>query len=108
MRLFILLLALFTLVACDSKEPVKNKPEIGEQIQLPPIIWKIRTDEQMLIVREGSLGRTPNIKVLGLQGVNKSTGDIEVYTNAPKYVDDQVACTLGHEIMHVALGNYHK
>ena len=30
-----------------------------------------------------------------------------VYSTAPYRVDDQVATTLGHEVMHIVLGEYH-
>lgn len=34
-------------------------------------------------------------------------GTAVVYTLPPQSVDDAVACTLGHEVMHVALGEHH-
>lgn len=35
-------------------------------------------------------------------------GTAVVYTLPPNRVDDAVTCTLGHEVMHVALGEYHR
>lgn len=35
-------------------------------------------------------------------------GRAVVYTLPPERVDDDATCTLGHEVMHVALGSYHK
>ncbi len=31
-----------------------------------------------------------------------------VYTLPPSTVDDAATCTLGHEVLHVVLGEYHK
>ena len=109
MRTLVITLLVFLLVGCESGEPVKNAPKVGDQIELPPIVWKIRTEKQMAEIREDSLGPTNHkVRVLGLAGVNQDTGRVEVITGVPRYVDDQVACTLGHEIMHVALGDFHK
>ena len=107
-KMFVFVL-LVLMVGCDSGEPVKNAPKMGDHIELPPIVWKIRTEKQMTEIRENSLGPTNHkVRVLGLVGVNQDTGRVEVITGVPRYVDDQVACTLGHEIMHVALGDFHK
>ena len=109
MRIIATVFLLTLLVGCDSREPVKNAPKLGDQIELPPIVWKIRTEKQMAEIRENSLGPTNRkVRVLGLTGVNQDTGRVEVITEVPRYVDDQIACTLGHEIMHVALGDFHK
>lgn len=35
-------------------------------------------------------------------------GTAVVYTLPPNRVDDAVICTLGHEVMHLALGEYHR
>lgn len=35
-------------------------------------------------------------------------GRAVVYTLPPRTVDDAVTCTLGHEVMHIALGAYHR
>ncbi len=31
-----------------------------------------------------------------------------MYTLPPKYVNDAVTCTVGHEVLHPVLGDYHK
>lgn len=43
----------------------------------------------------------------GFAGYTDS-GRAVVYTLHPRTVTDPVACALGHEIMHIALGDYHK
>lgn len=106
MKLFVWLAPLL-LTACNVGEKIQNGPITGEDVKLPPITWQIRTSEQLASTREKALGPHQG-EVLGLSAVNVDTGEVIVMTTMPKYVDDEVACTLGHEVMHVALGAYHK
>lgn len=102
------------LTACG--EPVQGAPEGGDTIQLPPIEWRVR-DRVALeqAYREsgmdiGSVRRgqhTVRDRLHGFTG-HTATGERVIYTLPPQRVDDAVACTIGHEIMHVALGDYHK
>ena len=82
-------------------------PETQNEYSLPPIEWRIR-DAQGLRTAYNNSGMTigNDERLEGFVGIDEE-GRTVVYTMRPKYVDDSVACTLGHEVMHVALGNYH-
>ena len=47
--------------------------------------------------------------MMRIQGANPlfGNGKAIIYTLPPKTVDDDVATTLGHEVMHIAMGKYH-
>lgn len=95
------------LAGCGEK--VKDAPKAGYNIQLPPIEWRIRKMEDLQTERiRGGQPYIEDYEAVGFSSRDLDTGAIHVYTAPPRYVDDSVACTLGHEVMHVALGNYHK
>lgn len=105
MNQFWWVIAVALLAGCA--EPVVPAPREGDTHQLPPIEWRIRSREEIAAVYVAN-GRTLGEKQ-SLEGFVGRRGDQWViYTSPPRTVDDQVACTLGHEVMHVALGNYHK
>ena len=94
------------LTACG--EPVQGAPDPGDTIQLPPIEWRVR-DRVALeqAYRESGMITGERDKLHGFAGY-ADDGTAVVYTLPPQRVDDAVTCTLGHEIMHIALGEYHK
>ena len=94
------------LTACG--ESVQGAPEPGGNIALPPIEWRVR-DRVALeqAYRDSGMGLTDRENLHGFAGY-ADDGTAVVYTLPPQRVDDAVACTLGHEIMHVALGEYHR
>lgn len=80
----------------------------GTVIHLPPIEWHVLSEEDMVRVYTEQGGMTIS-EGQALDGFAASQGDrIMVFTRPPRYVDDQVTLVLGHEIMHVALGEYHQ
>ena len=99
------LLAALCLTACG--EPVDNAPKPGHNITLPPMEWRVRdraTLEGTYLHSGEALG--DHERLHGFVGMDGE--QVVIYTLPPKTVDDAVACTLGHEVMHVALGSYHR
>lgn len=74
---------------------------------VPAFEWRIRTNEQLRAIYANS-GMTlqDGQRLHGFVGTAPD-GQHVIYTTRPRTVDDQVACTLGHEVMHLALGDYH-
>lgn len=94
------------LTACGER--VQNPPAVGDDISIPQFEWRVRTAEQINGIHALNGIHVGNGRVAeGIQGVDPK-GTVVVYTKAPQHVDDSVACTLGHEVMHIALGRYHK
>lgn len=104
MRTLILLSSLL-LAACG--EPVQNPPQPGDTVTLPPIEWRVRDQQDLeAAYRNSGMPLTERDRLHGFAGRD---GDVAVvYTLPPRRVDDAVACTLGHEVMHVALREYHR
>lgn len=94
------------LTACG--ESVQGAPEPGENIALPPIEWRVR-DRVALeqAYRESGMHIGERDRLHGFAGY-ADDGTAVVYTLPPSRVDDAVTCTLGHEVMHLALGEYHR
>lgn len=57
--------------------------------------------------RDAGMPITDRDNLQGFAGYTDS-GRAVVYTLPPRTVTDPVACALGHEVMHIALGDYHK
>lgn len=107
-RRIILAALIVALAACAERvTPTTGSVEAGADNQLPPIVWRIRDQAELeRIYREA--GRTIQ-QGQQLHGFSARQGDvIVVYTLPPRNVDDQVTTTLGHEVMHVALGDFHR
>lgn len=103
-KLCILMLG-FALTACGEK--IKPQPEEGSEYAIPAFTWHVEDMQQLRHVYASS---GEHIEAGDrLHGFVGTRGEgVVVYTLPPKTVDDSVACTLGHEVMHLALGNYHK
>lgn len=99
-----MILPLLLLTACG--ESVQNAPQPGATVQLPDIEWRVR-DRAGLEAAYRNSGMTigAHARLEGFAG--RDGGRAVIYTLPPRYVDDDVACTLGHEVMHVVLGEYH-
>lgn len=100
-------LLLLPILLTGCTEPVQNPPEAGQTVALPPIEWRVRDREGLeAAYRNSGMDLTDRENLHGFAGRD---GDVAVvYTIPPRRVDDAVACTLGHEVMHVALGDYHR
>ena len=101
MRAIILAAAL--LAGCGEKVSAP-----ADSYAIPEFEWRIRSAEDLRAVYANSgevLGKDQVIE--GFVGTDAHGRDV-IYTKRPKTVDDAVACTLGHEVMHLALGDYHR
>src|SRR5690606_36504870 len=100
--------ALIVLLLAGCGERVQGAPEPGTVVHLPAIEWRVVDRQSLLHAYQSSGMRLQAGQQLeGLAGV-AADGRHVVYTRPPRTVDDAATCTLGHEIMHVALGKYHK
>lgn len=100
-----LILAAFALLLSACAEKVDAPASAYE---VPAFEWRIRTnDELRAIYANSGMALRDEQRLHGFVGV-AADGRRVVYTTRPKRVDDAVACTLGHEVMHLALGNYHR
>lgn len=91
---------IFVVLAAGCGEHVQHAPQNGDTVMVPAFEWRIRS--------EADIDRLHGSPAYGFTGRDRVTGSAVVYTQQPRHVDDQVACTLGHEVMHLALGSYHK
>jgi len=101
-------IVMIALTGCSGGERVAKAPVAGSNIAIPKFEWRVRTEQELQEIHslngiELSAGQTAE----GLQGTDPN-GTVVIYTGVPVHVDDSVACTLGHEVMHIALGKYHK
>lgn len=95
------------LTACSRGEQVNSAPTAGDTIHLPPIEWRIVSQRELrdAYMRAGMTLEDGQV----LHGFAATQGGMHiVYTLPPRVVDDQATLTLGHEVMHVAIGSYHK
>lgn len=99
-------LALVLVTAGCGGQNINNAPQPGENIQLPPIEWRVRDRAGLEAAYVNSNMRiTKGDRLSGFAGWD---GDkAVVYTLPPARVDDAATLTLGHEVMHVAMGSYH-
>lgn len=97
---------LLLLAACGEK--VIGAPQPGDRMQLPAIEWRVVDRQGLLHAYQSNGMRLEQGQQLeGFAGIT-ADGRHVVYTLPPRTVDDAATCTLGHEIMHVALGKYHR
>ena len=97
--------ALYLLVGCGEK--VRGAPDVGTATLVQQFEWRVINRAQMVeLHRLNGIHLKPNEVPLGMQGYKD--GKAIIYTLPPKTVDDDVATTLGHEVMHIAMGKYHE
>lgn len=105
MRCLMVLLCL-GLLACDGKPKIQRAPVAGDVIQLPAIEWHVVTQSQLeQVYREAGMPLTQEQQLQGFVGTRGNR--TVLYTLAPQRVDDQAVLTLGHEVLHAAIGDYH-
>lgn len=104
-------LLLFGLSCSKKTEPIVptvNSIQEGTVIHLPAMQWHIVSRERLIDVYQRAGHPIPEgAELHGITGVTPE-GQTIVVTLAPQNVDDEVTLTLGHEVMHVALGDYHQ
>lgn len=107
------LVFVFLLGGCSGGQPVTPTEKIsvaaGSDVQLPAMVWRIRDPQGLREEYAAANGGRELGALESLQGfaAKGSSGTVYIYTLPPRYVDDEVTLTLGHEVMHVVLGDYH-
>ncbi len=82
-------------------------PQPGQVYQLPAIEWHVvDLDELRRVYATAGMPLAAGDKLHGFAGVD-GAGRPVIYTLPPARVDDAATLTLGHELLHVALGRYH-
>lgn len=95
---------LLALTACGQS--IEPAPKPGEIYNIPEIEWNVLDREQLAqVYRDSGMDLRPGDDLHGFAGKRGNT--VVIYTLAPKTVDDQATLTLGHEVLHVVLGEYH-
>lgn len=87
--------------------PDRSSVEPGTKTVIPTFTWITLDRDEMQRVYQTRTG-SDTYNVYGFVGYDPVTNEQIIVTEPPKFVDDEVACTLGHEVMHFAYGNYHK
>lgn len=104
------LIALAVIASCQPMRRVEPQVASGVRFTVPSFEWRVLDEEtlqkQCRDYTKPLLRDTH--KFVGCVGWNLDTGRKVVYTLPPKYVDGPETMTLGHEVMHVALGDFHK
>ncbi|HBN53046.1 MAG TPA: hypothetical protein DD456_03085 [Stenotrophomonas sp.] len=93
------------LAGCAQR--IDPAPQPGQVYQLPAIEWHVvDRDELRRIYAAAGMPLAEGDKLHGFAGVD-GAGRPVIYTLVPARVDDAATLTLGHELLHVALGRYH-
>lgn len=101
------------LSSCDktqasAQEPITAELAEGTIIEIKTFEWRIVSEKELKEIYIAS-GKElyPGQELKGFSGVDLLTRKAVVYTTSPKYVDDDATTTLGHEVIHLAVGPYH-
>lgn len=107
MKLVALPLLLLLLTACGEK--VAGAPEPGTVIDVPAFRWHVvdRAALERAYTEDAGLPLGKGEKLEGFVGVLED-GTHVIYTLPPQRVDDAATTTLGHEVLHLAIGAFHK
>lgn len=95
------------LLLAGCGERIDPAPVAGDVHQLPQIEWRIvGAPELRRVYADAGMPLAAGDKLHGFVG--EQSGRVVIYTLPPRRVDDQPTCTLGHELLHVAIGDYHR
>lgn len=94
------------LAGCNGQS-IADAPAPGATVNVPAVEWRVvdRATLESVYLNSGK-SVAEGARLEGFAGVT-AEGRAVIYTLPPRAVDDDATCTLGHEFMHVALGNYH-
>lgn len=96
--------ALLALTGCAEK--IQDAPKAGTTMLVQGFEWRVINEAQMRELHAINGIPIPDGKMpAGMQGYKD--GKTIIYTLPPVSVDDDVALTLGHEVMHITMGKYH-
>lgn len=99
-----LLLPLLLLTACGKQ--IEPLPKAGDVHHIPAVEVRF-VDREMLLAVYRASGKSIS-KEQKLEGFVGKRGDQWViYSLPPQRVDDAATLTLGHELLHIPLGEYH-
>lgn len=101
------LIAILALLLSACTERISPAPQAGDTYSVE-FVWRVVDKNEMARafknagqeMNEGDLLR-------GFTG-HLPDGRQVVYTLPPRHLDDQAVCTLGHEILHITHGDYHR
>ncbi len=102
-------LAVLAIALTGCVEKVQNAPQPGDRYELPPITWYV-VDKETLASEYQRFGMEipEGHEIRGFVGTRHSDGKQVIYSLPPKYVNDESTRDLGHELLHIAIGDYHK
>ena len=105
LRRVLLVVCVLSIAACGER--IQASPQAGSSVAVPAFEWRV-VDRPTLeaVYRASGKNIGDGGRLEGFAGTTHG-GVVVVYTLPPQTVDDSVTCTLGHEVMHVALGSYH-
>lgn len=107
MRRLLILAAALLLSACDGREPIKAAPKAGDVYRVAEFDWHVVSERELRqLYTDNDMPLKDGEQIQGFIG--NQGGRVVIYTTPPKRVDDAATTTLGHEVMHAALGNYHQ
>ena len=95
---------LLVLLTAGCGERIQNAPQPGDSYYVC-VTWQVHTPESLTAAYSAIQPPPPG----RLVGFASRRGDAHtIHTLAPTRVDDDAVTTLGHELLHVVLGEYHK
>ena len=104
-RVFFVIASCVFLSACG--EQVRYEDADKSVYHIPAMEWHVVSEAEMLrMYKSAGMELRQGDKLKGFAG--RCAGVPCIVTTRPKYVDDGVVMTVGHEFMHIALGDYHK
>lgn len=105
----VIVLAALVIGGCVAKiEPEYNSIMPGTDIEVDSIELRFRKPEELQRQYAGAGQTVPEkYELRAFIARDLDTGKKIIYSPPPKHVDDDVTCSIGHEFLHAALGNYH-
>lgn len=91
-----------------AKQPDPVFPQAGEIHEVPSFTWVILNEKVLRDTYLAYGGTLPKDgKLTGFTARDRVTGAHYVYSLPVRNVDDEGTLVLGHEVLHIILGDYH-